>query len=179
MGIYEENIIIKGRHATRMKMLAAKFDGELSQGIFARNLDVYMAAPIVGKVYGRRAKIDTDVDDSTSIHVEQMNKEMDTLLANFRTIAMLEKRDEIDIDTRTSNAFRHDRDDENRKPMDIIFEEYVLGGIDVLYEKLMENAKNTDDYIVNMFYFVDEFETQYKERFDFDAISELCKVSKK
>ena len=179
MGLYEDNIYIKGRHATRMKELVAKFDGQLSQGLFARNLDVYLIAPIVGKIYGWKDNVVTSVADSTSIHVEQMNREMENLLANFRTLALLENKDKLDIDTRTSNAFRYDRDDEKRKAIDAEFEKYVLGGIDVLYEKLFENAKTTDDFVMNIFNFVDDFERNYASRFDFEQIEELCKLSKK
>lgn len=177
--MYESNILIKGRHATEMKELVAKWDNNLSQGFFKRNLDVYLVAPIIGKIYGKKAEVDTTVDDSTSIHTEQMNREMDSLEANFRMITLLEKKDTVSIDERTSNAFRYDRDEEKRKPFDDEFEKYVLGGIDILHEKLMKDAKTVDDYVRNLFEFVEDFKEHYQNRFDFDEIQELCKESGK
>ena len=174
MGIYEKNIMIKGRHATRMKALASKFDDNLTNGLFVRNLDVYLTAPIVGKIYGRKAEVDTTDGDTTTIHTEQMNREMDNLLSNFRLLTILENKDVVDLDERISNAFRYDRDDQKRQPIDESFEAYLLGGIDVLYEKLVESSHSTEDYVKNLFDFYDDFRAQYANKIDFEKIDELC-----
>ncbi|MEL7648673.1 MAG: hypothetical protein AAGU76_11305 [Sedimentibacter sp.] len=175
--MFDKNIIIKGHHATYMKKLVSKFDSSLSQGIFDRNLDVYLIAPIVGKLFNRKSVVDNDVKDDTSIHTEQINSVMDQLEFNYRIIMMLEDKEKVDIETRTNKAFRYDRDIENRKSGDAIFEQYVLGGIEVLYEKIMLETNDTDEYLRKMYQFISEFYNRYFSEIDNEDIYKLCKLA--
>lgn len=175
--MYEKNLNFRGIHATYMKKLAAKFSSDLSQGLFKRNLDVYLIAPIVGKLYNRKSPIDTDVDDSTSIHTEQMNEVMDQLEFNYRTIMLLEGRDSVDLETRIDKAFRYDRNPDKRADGDKVFEEYVRGGIEVLYEKLMEGTSDSDEYLKKAFQFVSDFNQRYADTIDVEEIYKMCKMS--
>ena len=176
--MYEKNIIIKGKHAELTKKLVASFNSALSQGFFARNLDVYLLAPIVGKIYGRTGVVDNDSkDNTTSIHTEQMNKEMDQLELNYRLIMLLEDKNNLDIEIRTNRAFRFDRDPEKRKSGDEIFEGYVLGGIEILYEKLMNGTTDIDEYIVKLYSFITDFNMHYNKVIDNEQLYEMCKLS--
>lgn len=177
--MYEKNILIKGKHADYMKKLVASFDGSLSQGIFIRNLDVYLLAPIVGVIYGRRAKVDNDSRDiqPTSIHTEQLNREMDQLELNYRILMMIISKEILNTETRINRAFRYDRDVERRKDGDEIFEEFVLGGIEVLFEKLLENTSDISDYLMRLHSFVNEFYLNFYNTLDYENIYKLCKLS--
>lgn len=177
--MYENNIQIYGKHATYMKELVAKLDSNIAQGIFKRNLDVYLLAPIVGKLYNRKSNVDRSINDSTSIHTEQMNRVMSSLETNYRTIMLLEERENNSLETRMDNAFKYDRKEDLRKPGDEIFNQYVLGGIEVLHEKLIEGIEDIDQLVERIFYFFDEFQTRYEEKIDFDEIEELCSKSSK
>lgn len=176
--MFEKNILIKGKHATYMKALVANVDSNVGTGIFKRNLDVYLMAPIVGRLYGRKALPD-DSNDSTSIHTEQLLAETDELEANFRTIILLEDRDVVDINKRVEQSFKYDRDVEKRKPYDEIMEQYILGGIEVMYEKILEDANDTDKVIMNLFEFVMDFYDKFGKEIDFDALEVLCQKSSK
>jgi hypothetical protein len=175
--MFEKNIVIKGRHAKYMKELAAKFSSDMSQGIFARNLDVYLLAPIVGKLYNKKSEVDNEFKDDTSIHTEQMYPVMDQLEFNYRTIILLENKASTNIETRIDKAFRYDRNDEKRLAGDKIFEQYVLGGIDVLHEKLMEGVTENDDYLKNIYQFVCDFNRRYYKQVDPEEIYNLCKLA--
>lgn len=175
--MFEKNLYFKGKHATYMKELVAKFSSNFSQGIFSRNLDVYLLAPIVGKLYNRKGDVDSEIKDDTSIHTEQMNPVMDQLEFNYRTIILLENKESTNIEARIDKAFRYDRNPEKRADGDKIFEQYVLGGIEVLYEKLMEGTNNTDDYIKNIYEFISDFNRRYYEEIDTQEIYKMCKLA--
>lgn len=175
--MFEKNILIKGKHATYMKKMAAKFDSELSQGIFDRNLDVYLLAPVVGKLYNRKSNVDTEVKDDTSIHTEQINTVLDQLEFNYRLIMILEEKDKVELDTRINKAFRYDRDLEKRKPGDVIFDQYVLGGIEVLYEKIMLDSEDKDDYLKKLYVFINDFNNRYNSVIDDEDIYRMCKLA--
>lgn len=171
--MYDKMLIFKGKHATYMKQLAAQFSEKIKVGIFKRNLDVYLLAPIVGMAYNRRADVDNG-EDATKILEGQLNGEMTNLEMNYRTILLLHDKDMLDAETRISRAFRYDDDSEKRKEGDEIFESYVRGGIEVLYEKLIEPSNQMEDYYLNLFSFMEEFNTKWKESFTYEEMERLC-----
>ena len=78
---------------------------------------------------------------------------------------------EPDEDKRIDKAFRHmgeNSEDEER------FDSYVRGGIDVLYEKIIENASEPEDYINNLYDFIEEFEERFNSDINDDDILRLC-----
>lgn len=54
------------------------------------------------------------------------------------------------------------------------FDSYVRGGIDVLYEKLIEGAKSPKDYINNLYEFLDEFQERFNASISSDELLSLC-----
>ena len=54
------------------------------------------------------------------------------------------------------------------------FDSYVRGGVDVLYEKLIEGATDPEDYINNLFEFVEEFQDRFNSEVSNDDILQLC-----
>lgn len=171
--MYDKMLTFKGKHAIYMKQLTAPFSEDISVGIFKRNLDVYLLAPIVGMAYRRCAAVDGG-EDFTRIHAEQLIGESANLEMNYRTILLLHDKDKLDAETRITRAFRYDEDSEKRKEGDDIFESYVRGGIEVLYEKLIAPSKQMEDYYTNLFHFVMEFDEKWKDCYSVEEISQLC-----
>lgn len=84
---------------------------------------------------------------------------------------LLDKQYEPDEDKRIDKAFRHMGEnpaDEER------FDSYVRGGVDILYEKLIEGATDPEDYINNLFEFVEEFQDRFNSEVSNDDILQLC-----
>ena len=78
---------------------------------------------------------------------------------------------EPDEEKRIDKAFRHpgqDPSDEAR------FDEYVRGGIDVLYEKLIEGSKEPEDYVDRLFDFIDEFQERFNAEVDVPETLKMC-----
>lgn len=179
--LFDKNILICGKHGSYVKQLASKLDKDIPYGVFKRNLDVYLLSPIVGLVYNCKAQPEKSDDGDTSIHMEQMNSVRDQLEFNFRLVTLLIGQDKFSLEERIDRAFRYDRDDEKRKEADSIFIQYTLGGIEKLYEKVMDNGENTELEAVlkNLKNFIIEFELRYKDSISCEDIYEICKMTSK
>ena len=54
----------------------------------------------------------------------------------------------------------------------------MSGGVDVLYEKLIETANSPDDYIKNLYDFLEEFDERYNQAVSTEDIIDLCKLAR-
>lgn len=169
--MFDRQYRFRGRHAIRVNALTNIFDAQSKAKLFERNIDVYSNAPLIGFLFGRCA----DQDDTRNPETKQIYNEnvmgdrviysQEELLFNFRLIMLLDKEYEPDDEKRIDKAFRHMGDD----PADIErFDSYVRGGVDVLYEKLIEGASTPDDYVTHLY----EFLMDFKERFN-DQVSDV------
>lgn len=154
--IFDKNIIIVGKHSSYIDMLKEK-------GFFKRHLDAYINAAIVGFQYNRIGvednKSEPYKDKRTQIHTEQLIGESATLEFIYRLIMLLDKKDALPIEDRISRAFREDSIEEiNTKHQEnmALFKSYVLGGIEVLYEKIIEKGATDQDLMKNAYEFVKE-----------------------
>ena len=175
--MFDKQYRFKGRHALRVDQLTGVFDGESRAQLYARNVDVYTNAPLVGFLYGRTAELDDTRNPETNqiynqnVMGDRVIYSQEELLFNFRLIMLLDKEYEPDPDKRIDKAFRHmgeDPADEER------FDSYVRGGVDVLYEKLIEGGTDPEDYINRLFEFVEEFQDRFNSEISGDEILQLC-----
>ena len=159
-GIFSKEYTFKGCYAERVNALTAKF-GKGNLRLFNRNIDVYMIAPLVGFCYQRRANPDeTSKTETTKIFPEQLINEKDSLWFAYRLIMLLDKKHEKSFDERVNKAFR-DYGKAEAEDDELLFDSYVLGGVDVLYEKLLENGHGEDDYINNLYDFLSDFNDRF------------------
>ena len=54
------------------------------------------------------------------------------------------------------------------------FDSYVRGGVDVLYEKLIEGVSSPDEYVMRLYDFVEEFQEKFNEEMSSEDILKLC-----
>ena len=175
--MFERDYNFKGKHANIVTKLTTEIDTDTKFKLFERNIDVFIIAPIIGYLYGKRVKRDDDgpaTDNVKKINFDQMNRESKTLNFNYELIMLLHKKDELSIEERLDNAFRYNSDSEERNKCDRIFEEYVLGGIEVLEEKLLKDASEIDDYINNIYDFISEYNDRYNKSISEEEILDLC-----
>ncbi|NBK00018.1 hypothetical protein D5282_22720 [bacterium 1xD8-48] len=167
----------KGIHALRVDQLTSVFDAASKAKLFERNIDVYINAPLIGFLYGRRAEIDNTKNPETnqiydeSVMGDKVIEFQEELMFNFRLIMLLDKLYEPDDDKRIDNAFRYP----GENPEDVErFDSYVRGGVDVLYEKLIEGAVNSEDYINNLFEFIEEFQERFNSEILDNDVLQFC-----
>jgi hypothetical protein len=161
--LFKRDYSFRGTHADKVIELTAAFD-EKGNKLFARNLDVYLLAPIVGFLYGKKADLDA-TGKPTNILYEAMSKETTTLWFNYRLIMLLDKNNEPDFDQRIEKAFRLYGTEQAKSDEDV-YESYVRGGVDLLYEKLIADVNSSEDYLKNLFDFMEEFEEKYGQNTD-------------
>ena len=172
--MFDKEYSFKGTHAERVIKLTAKFDDK--NQLFNRNLDVYIMAPIVGFLYQRKSEANTG--ETTKIFTQQLTGAQDDLLFNYRLIMLLDKNNEQNMDERVNKAFRQ-YGSEKAKNDEELYEKYVRGGVDQLYEKLIEPSKKPEDYLKNLYDFMDEMDERYNQEIIADRIKELCALAKK
>jgi hypothetical protein len=156
--LFKGDYSFRGTHADKVIELTASFDDKGNK-LFIRNLDVYLLAPIVGFLYGRKADLDA-TGKTTNILYDAMSKETTTLWFNYRLIMLLDSGNEPDFEQRVEKAFRQ-YGQEQAKPDEEVYESYVRGGVDLLYEKLIATASAPEDYLKNLYEFMEEFEERY------------------
>lgn len=152
--MFNKDVKISGKHSYFMDELK-------NQGFFKRHIDIYMQAAIIGFQYNRRSLINKTGDYSdktTSIFTETILGEQQNLFFIYRLIILLDNSNES-LDERINRAFRDDslaevsnNHEENLK----VYNSYVLGGIEILYEKIIEKGATDLDYIKNSFEFIRE-----------------------
>lgn len=171
--MFDKQYRFKGRHALRVDQLTSVFD-ELSKAkLIDRNVDVYANAPLVGFLYGRTAELDNTKNPETgqvynqNVMGDRVIYSSDELQFNFWLIMLLDANYEPDEEKRIDKAFRHmgeDPADEER------FDSYVRGGIDVLYEKLIEGANEPEAFVNRLYEFLTEFNDRFNSEIDKNEI---------
>lgn len=173
--MFDKEFRFTGKHAEYVTKLSSNF-GETKAKLFDRNVDVYVQAPIVGFLFQRRAEKDLTKDESGKIidaHIlsDQVLTSKNDLVFNMQLILLLDKMYEPSEEERVDKAFRNFGKDE--KDLEL-FESYVRGGIEVLYEKLIQDASTTDDYIQNLTGFTDEINDLYNSKVNLQELQGLC-----
>ena len=171
--IFNGDYYFRGLHAEKVNRLTTAF-GKSNKSLFNRNLDVYLLAPIVGFLYTRSAPMDTS-GDTARIHYDALSKELNTLWFNYRLIMLLDEKYEPEYDNRIDKAFRF-YGKPQATPDEERYESYVRGGVDILFEKLIAPSNTEEDYLNNLFDFMEEFEERYGQ--STDEIVDLCRLAR-
>ena len=173
--MFDKEYSFRGKHAEYVIKLTADYDSKHHK-LFQTNYDVYAIAPIVGFLYQRKAGLDK-TGETTNIFPDKLMKEKPNLLFNYRLIMLLDEKNEKDFNERINKAFRY-YDTEKAISDEDLYENYVRGGIEVLFEKLIQSASGTEDYLKNLYDFMEEFDERYNDTVSTDEIIDLCQLAK-
>lgn len=157
--MFEKDIIITGTHASYIKEMK-----EVA-GLFARNLDIYMLAPIMGFLNNRKGQKNNEGGEKSTIQAQQLSNVKEDCELIYRLIILLDG-DDIDKDERLNRAFRYDSDVERKKEFENameIYNEYVLGGIEYMYETFVAGCVEVDDYTTKIFEAASDFQDEINE----------------
>mgnify|MGYP004478651639 FL=1 len=176
--MFDKDYTFKGKHANIVTQLTTELDSETKFKLFERNIDVLIIAPIIGYLYGKMSEKDESgqitTDNVKKINFDQMNRESYTLNYNYELIMLLHNKDNESIEKRLDRAFRYAKGSPEKEECYKIFEKYVLGGIEVLQEKLLNGATNVDDYIYNISNFISDYDDRYNKTISENEILDLC-----
>lgn len=144
--LFDKEFEFEGKHATYCRALNDEI------GLFTTFRETYMLSAIVGFLYGSKAcKDTTEKVQPASILPSELSKQRLNLRNIYRYIMLLEETPGLTIDDYKSRAFKDDSEDESpeklKKNMEI-FNSYVLGGIEIIYDKFKECTSKKD--VVNL-----------------------------
>lgn len=156
--MFDSDYAIYGKHATYIKYLVNDAKA------FQRYIDVYMAGAVLGVLYDRRS-VQSDSSDRARIYADAFNTEHVKCHEIFKTVILADVSKPWPLEERINICFRYrDKVDEYAVPAvtqeevnimkdaETLFHEYVLGGIEVLYESFSSSATIGIDETVDYAY---------------------------
>ena len=177
--MFDKDMQIRGQHATYWKALT-KVPGnavETSRNfkIFESYITVYMVAPIIGLLYGRKGTTNPadESKDTAGMLSEVQIKNANRLKYIYRLIVLSDDSLGLTDEEKINMAFREDNNDESVKRGMELYNSYFLGGLEILYEEFVSKCVTDDDYIIRLFDYVDEFKNEHnidKITVDIDAL---------
>lgn len=175
--MFDKQYRFTGTHAMMVEALTAVFDEDAKAKLFVRNLDVYINAPMVGLLLHRKGTKNTEGNTpDQNIFPEQMINNSDQLKYILRMILLLDTEYEANEEQRLDRAFRNFGNNEDDMSL---FDSYVLGGVEVLYEKLISGVNDPNEYIDRMYDFVEDFHEKFNYDVNQESILKLCRASNK
>ena len=118
---------------------------------FERNIDVMFAAALIGFRQHKLGEAETSADAKKTILNEQILKNSSTIQFIYRTIVLLDNSIENSSEEKLKIAFAesttsHDTSkittDEQSEKYEKLFYNYILGGIEYLYDNLINNGES-------------------------------------
>ena len=173
--MFDKQYRFTGSHAEKVSALTSVFDEVAKAKLFERNLDVYMNAPLIGFLFKRKGVKNSNGDIADqSIFPEQLINNSEQLKYIFRLILILDTQYEPNEEMRLNKAFRQFGADEADLQL---FDAYVLGGVEVLYEKLIEGSTDPSEYINRMYDFVEEFNERFNDGVTSKDVLDMCRTN--
>ncbi|MDD3773462.1 MAG: hypothetical protein PHC38_12540 [Weeksellaceae bacterium] len=127
------------------------FEELKKNGFFEYFWQIYVTAPLLGFIYKR--KTDTDkAEQSSTIFLAQLTPRQETIYFIYKLLLLADENHAETPEERIKKAFST-IDTEEAKPDEQLFYSYLLGGVEILYEKLIEKSS---DQIKNLEKFIEE-----------------------
>jgi len=169
--MFDKPYDITGKHALYTRYLSRdlqiKDRGGVfgSYGIFERYLDVYLNGALFGLLYNRTAQRDVSTEQA-QIQASAFNTSRSDCLFLYRLVMLLEQTTGVSKEERIERAFKDDADENRSEKVTAnmnLFHSYVLGGIEVLYEKYTDKCNTPDDYLERVYMLMKGFQEELQE----------------
>lgn len=174
--MFDKDFSLYGIHANYLKDLcelrANVPDREQHNNfkIFQAYIDAYILCPLIGYQYSRRIPMGSASDGEAGILLDAITKRKNELKYVYQTLMLIDEESEPDPDKRVFRAFKLSEDTDEGKQMIAenmkIYNEYFIGGIDVLHKEFVEQCLDEDSYIRKIY----EFTKSFYEEQDGDAL---------
>ena len=152
-GLFDNEIEFNGKYATMVRALKEEI------GLFGTLREAYVIAAIIGFLNDRNMTEDKQEKvQPASIFPTELVKRKKDLRFIYRLIMMLKEEEKFTLDDYKDRAFREDPEEnlENMKQNMRVFNSYVCGGIEYLYE-LFENCNRNEDTVDVLYEFLHRF----------------------
>ena len=164
--MFDKDMQIHGKYATYWKALSQlpgnAVETKQNFKIFENYIYVYMVAPIIGLINGRKGQYDSkdDSKDTAGMLAEIQIKNAAKLKYIYRLIILSDDTLGLTDEERINMAFREDSNEESVKKGMELYTSYFFGGLEVLYEEFVLSCITDDDYISKLFEYVRSFEEE-------------------
>lgn len=132
---FKKEIKIRGKHARMAGELWRSNDYEHTY--MKRLIDLYLLAAVVGFRVNRKAAEEYSPIEPKTIFLEQVLAAKEDLDFILQMMIMLDNKNKLDNDECVKNAFRGATTKEEFEEWQNMFDSYVRGGIEELYERLV------------------------------------------
>lgn len=184
--MFNTNFDITGKHANYLKDLCelrgnvADKDEHNNFKIFKAYVDAYVTCPIIGYQYSRKGKMGSITEGDAGILSEQIIKRSQELKYVYQILMLVDEESEPDIEKRVYRAFNFSENTEEDRQMIRdnmkIFNEYFLGGLEVMHEIFVQECVDRDSYLHKMY----DFTKKFNEEQDGEALkAEIDKILSK
>ena len=179
--MFDKEYSFKGTHAQKVINLTATFNETTS--VFKTNIDVFVIGAIVGYLYQNKAQPNNEKNKegktvTTKIFVSAFNSHQTDLYFAYRLIMLADKKNEPKFEQRVNKAFKYFYEEGNEADFEL-FEQYVLGGVDILYDKLITNAKTQEEFVLKLYEFIEELQNRYyQDDDDADLAEQLLQIAR-
>jgi hypothetical protein len=165
--MFDRDYQLKGKHATYAKYLRD------TARVFKRHIDVYMIGAIMGFLHGRQLPEDNTSKDDVMMFADVFIRENAKCEFIYRMLMLLDETTSLTLDQRANRAFRDDTDEQAMVNNMELFNSYVRGGIEYLYNKFYEDCVTQDDYINKVYEVVDRFKNDIEGKSYEDLIKNI------
>ncbi len=165
--MFNTNFDITGIHANYLKDLCelrgnvADKEQHNNFKIFKAYIDAYILCPLIGYQYGRKGKMGNISDGDAGILAEQIIKHSGELKFVYQVLMLVDEDSEPDVERRIYRAFKFTESADDDKGLIAegmrIYNEYFLGGVEVLHEQFVRKGTDRDQYIAQMYQFTKNF----------------------
>lgn len=145
--MFNKDYSLKGKHADYMRLLVASTEGSIAK-IFDYGYQVLFIAPLIGAAYNLKPEIDENNNMDFTIKAIQMIKNKNKLEEVYRMILLADRSIGSSPDKRVNFVFRPEKDEKEKA--DELFNSYLRGGVEWLYNNIIKDGGTPDDYLNNM-----------------------------
>lgn len=140
---FKKQFEFKGKHSKMVNELCVANDYEHT--FFKRVIDVYIFAAVIGIRLDRKAAEDYSPVETKSIFPEQMINAKEDLDFIMQMMIMIEPSPATSDEERVREAFRGAQSKEEYDRLLETFNDYVRGGVEELYERLIMRTSDSED----------------------------------
>lgn len=163
--MYDKEFSFSGKHAIMLEALT-KYpfnnadEAVNSKFVFRSNIDVFLVAPLIGVLFNRKANKETS-SQTTKIFSDQFKPRYNDIEFLIKLVILTYQDDQMTGKDKIELAFKGYYDSVRSEYIRKIFETYLLGGVEYLYEMIIEGTKNIDEVVKKFEDFNDLFQETF------------------
>jgi hypothetical protein len=168
--LFLSDYAFRGAQSEKVEKLVEIFDKESGSSIFDLNVDLFIFASLIGCFHDQRSKPDKG-EIGKKISAAQFSSHSREIQLAYKLILLTGGKYHIDSVSRLNRTFRTPETKDNED----MFEEYMLGGIDILYDHFIVSTNiRYDNYLVSLSKLIHEFAGNLtaSDRFDLSPSTE-------